>query len=196
MRHALVILLSPLFLCSAGCMTCHNGLCSPNEPEAIFDRNLLGEWAPIDPKPRKGDEGYFKVERDDPNSSAYRVSIISVTGARESGEPAVFKAYLTKLGDSFFLDAIDLLRPESQRGLPRHAILKIDIKMPEITIWALSEDFVRGHPDAIRSKVERSWLGFEKVLVTATTGELRDFLREHAHKPAAWREPKMVLRHQ
>jgi len=176
-------------------MTCQNGLCSPGEPEAIFDPDLLGEWTAIDPKPQKGEEGYFKVERDAAGSKAYRVSVISLTDGRRAREPYVFKAYLSKLGDSFFLDAVSAPKPGRQKEAPKHDIWRIKIKMPEITVWALSEEFVKGHPNAIPSEVASSPLGIESVLVTATTRELSDFVREYAHNEAAWNGARLVLRH-
>jgi hypothetical protein len=197
MRCRLIILLSLVFWCSSGCMTCQNGLCSPGEPEAILDRNLLGEWAPIDPKPRKEEEGYFKVKRSDPNSKLYRVSAISLNDGGKGREPQVHEAeaYLTKFGDSLFLDVSEPAKPGRQSRATRHYIFKIEIKMPEITIWGLSEDFVRGHPDVVPSKVERSLLGIESVFVTATSKQLGDFVRGNAHVAAAWTKSELVLRH-
>src|SRR5262245_48756070 len=78
MRCSLIVLLSALIGGSQGCMTFQNGLCTPGESGAIFDPILLGEWTPIDPKLQVGEEGYFKVERDDSVSKAYRVSAISL----------------------------------------------------------------------------------------------------------------------
>jgi hypothetical protein len=55
MRCALFVLMFALIGGSQGCATCQNGLCSPDESEAIFDPALLGEWAPLQPKPQEGE---------------------------------------------------------------------------------------------------------------------------------------------
>ncbi len=84
MRCQLLALLSVLVWCSPGCMRCEHGLCSPGEPEAIFDSALLGEWTPIDPEPEDRDV-CLKVERDERQDSV-KASLTS-SGWRDSGTP-------------------------------------------------------------------------------------------------------------
>jgi hypothetical protein len=64
-------------------------------------------------------------------------------------------------------------------------------------VRALSEDFIKGHPDSLPHSVTRSLLGLESVTVTATTRELGDFVREHARDDAAWMGPEelKIFRH-
>jgi len=176
-------------------MSCQNGLCTLGEPEAIFDPALLGEWTPSDPKPHEGEEGYFKVERDDPSSKAYRISAITFSNGNQTRNPYVFRAYVTKFGSSFFLDAVLPPEQDRQKEFPRHGIWRIDFKMPEMTIRPLSREFVKDHPSAIRRTVENSPLGIESVTVTATTRELGEFVRKNAHEEAPWKKDGLVLRH-
>ena len=175
-------------------MKYQNGLCSPGEPEAIFDAAMLGEW--VAPEAPKGMEGYYKVERDSPASKAYRVTLVS-TGddGKPSGKPYIIKAYLVKFGKSFFLDAVCPPEPGEREGSPSHFILRVETKMPEMTVRSLNEEFVKEHPDEIRRTVKKSPLGFESETVTATTQELSLFVRDHAHDGRAWKEQGLVLRH-
>lgn len=200
MRCLSIVLLSAVVFASSGCMYCENGLCSPGEPEAFFDPVLLGEWDWINPNPQEGGDGRFKVERDDPASKAYRVSSMPLDNSgKPDPESLVIRAYLTKSGDSLFLDTILPPEPGRKREGPSHFLWRVEIKKSEMTLQPLSEKFVKDHPDAIRRTVVKTSypLGIEAVMVTitATTRELGDFVREHARDDAAWDEPHGVLRH-
>jgi len=194
MRSSLMVLVSTLLWASPGCMTSENGLCSPGEPEATFDPAMLGEW--IDSRPQeKGTEGYYKVERDDPASKAYRVTAISEDAdGKQTAKPLVMKVYLTKFGDSHFLDVICPPEPGRQEEGPSHFIWKVKIKMPEVTLRLLSQDYVKVHPGEIRHTVKISPLGGQSMRLIATPGELREFVRGHDHDDAAWERPWVFLR--
>jgi len=192
MRCRLLGLLSVLVWCSPGCMRCEHGLCSPGEPEAIFDSALLGEWTAIDPKHEERDV-YLKDERDEPASKAYQVSALGSGKGKQTRDPDFFRVYLTKFGDSYFLD--EIMPPAQGSRRVSHGIWKIEIKMPEMTIRPLSKEFVKDHPSEIHRNVEKTLIGIEVVTVTGTTQELGDFVRKYAHTDAAWTEGKIVLRH-
>ncbi len=109
-------------------------------------------------------------------------------------EPLVFKAYLTRLGDSLFLDTImPPDRGDRDKG-PRHLIWIVEIKHPELTVRHLSEDFIAAHPNSISRVVTSSPLGIKQLKVTATTRELGDYVSKHARNDAAWMRPGR-LRH-
>lgn len=195
MRCLSIAFVSAIIPMLSGCMYCENGLCSPGEQEAIFDPSLLGEWVPVNPKPEKGEEGYFKVERDDPASNAYRITAITFAAAgKPKVDPFVFKAYLGKFGEFLFFDVLLTPEPGRRGESPRHEIWSAEIKMPEVTVRALSEDFIKRHPDSLRRTVERSPLGLDAVTVTATTRQLADFVRKHARDDAVWGKPAVLRR--
>jgi hypothetical protein len=195
MRHlSSIVLLAFAFACT-GCVYCENGLCSPGESEAVFDGALLGEWVPVEPKPEKGQEFYLQIVRDAPTSKAYRITVVGPAETKPAVAPLTFRAYQTKLGNAWFLDAVLPPDPGSGLGYTHHLILSVDMKIPELIARPLSERFVKAHPDALPRTLTGNSLGIEFTKVTATTRELRDFVRNHATNDAAWDGPGVKLRH-
>jgi hypothetical protein len=195
MRRALHRLPYALFLALvvSGCMKVENGLGSPDETDAIFNPELVGEWT--FPEQRPEEQKYISAERDAPGSKAYRVTL----GERDKdgrpvGTPIVCKVFLVKLGDTFFLDAL----PPAEQGAREqlgHFLMRAELRPGEIGLRGLSEEFVKEHPQTLRRTLEKGFLGLERVRVTATRAELTGFARQHARDEAAWNSPEQVLRH-
>jgi hypothetical protein len=195
MRRFSIALLFAILLASPGCMNCENGLTTPGEKEATFDPALLGEWEFFDPKPEKGMEGYFKVERDDRASKAYRVTAITLpVEGKEVAKPAVVKVYLARLGEFTFLDAFEPPDSGGRDRNPNHFIFIIDIKKDELSLRALDEDFIKVHPELPRLLETNKLLGIKLVKVTATTPEMLDFIGKHASDNKAWKGPASRLK--
>ncbi len=89
-------------------------------------------------------EGYFKVERDDPASKAYRITGITLpVDGKEVAKPFVIKIYLVKLGEALFLDVIVPPDDWDRDKNPKHHIYIIEIKKDELALRVLDEDFVK-----------------------------------------------------
>ena len=197
MRWFFIVILSSAVCTGSGCAYCENGLCSPGAPEAILEPAHEGNWDFIDPKPQRGEECYVKVERDSLDAKAYRFTLIPLAaGAKQADAPSAVRAYLTKVGDALVLDQIE---PPSEsaarRKSPRHFIWKLEIKEREMGVRSLSEKFIKEHPTLLPHSAERSLLGLlESIRVTATTRELRSFVRTQARNDSAWTEPFRLRR--
>ena len=194
MRRPILILLSALVLAAPGCISSENGLSSPDEKEAVFNPELLGRWDTIDPKPEAHEpECHYLVERDDPKSKVYRISLITLPPNSKKAVPQlVIKALLVKLGDTLFLDILSASEPgkKEERG---HYFWKLEIKKEELVSCPLDQEFLTAHPDLLRQSVAGTGF-FRTSKVVATTQELRDFGVKHANDDTVWKKPGWKLR--
>jgi hypothetical protein len=157
MRGLSIVLLSLVALTAPGCLSSENGLCSPDEKEAIFEPDLVGEWdAPKDAFGEKEEGGYFKVERDDPASKAYRITLYGKDGKqdRQAGlqdHGQSIQAYLVRLGDSLFLDVL-MPRDENQpKTMPpiAHFFYLVEPKKTEVGLRMPNVHFTEAHPELL-----------------------------------------------
>ena len=193
MKRLSLLLLTAFVSWLPGCATSENGLCLAGERDAIFDPALLGEWL-VFYHPYTEDRSVpvriYKVERDRPESKAYRITLI----AKKPGDGAAAdgKAYLTKLGDSHFADFVADFQVEGAHA-QIHWIMKMEPGPGEVRLRPLSSKFIKRHPGSLRHVLKKG-LPFEMIEVTASTQELIDFARRNARDDEAWLNPGFLLK--
>jgi len=151
------------------------------EADVVFDPALVGAWVSADdPNPTKQT---WTFERN--GTKEYRLAIRDEEGTKE------YEAHLFKLQDQ---RCLDLRLTERKEGhFPVHFLLKVSQIQPTLQMSGLVPDWLdellTRDPRAIRHqkvqmdpKDKDNW----RLVFTAETSELQDFLRKHLNDPQAF----------
>jgi hypothetical protein len=163
MRSVVVILVSSLL--SQGCLVL--SLHPVYEDDAIaWDESLLGEW--------EAPEDNVRVVLEKAEWRSYRVRY------EHPVETAEFTAYLTAVGDDYFMDLMPARGHDYGAVLvPAHLVVRLRRSGER---WQVSSlDYDRLHADALRRRhADGAAAAIDQkhnVILTWSTGELRDWLR-------------------
>jgi hypothetical protein len=155
------------------------GSCVPSlhplytEKELVFEEKLLGVWA------ENGSKWVFE-KGSDPNS--YDLTVIDEEGKGE------FIAHLVKIDKMLFLDLFPK-EPELQTNnfykihlLPAHTFMKVEQIEPILKMSMMDpekiEDMLENDPNLIKHEILEDQN--QKLVLTASTKELQQFMKEHA----------------
>lgn len=177
------ILLGLLF---AGCVPCWNPLFT--EGDLTSDPALVGTWGEAEGKDTwtfsKADENKYKL--------------VQVDG---DGQKAEFDAHLVKLKDRRFLDLLLVNAPDAKINgfasaslLPGHLILQVyDIGL-DLRISAMNPDWLNDYLKEHPKVIEHRKLGDDRVVLTASTKELQQFVLAHAEGEGLFGTPDPLKR--
>jgi hypothetical protein len=164
-----------LAICIGGCVPSLNPLYT--DKDLVFDSVLVGTW-------RDPDNGTWTFRKAGAKSYKLRYA--------EKGVSAAFDVHLVRLGKSLFLDsypdASGMVRNDFYRlhFVAGHVILKLVLKKDSLNLTALNSDWLQKGIAAHRLKIRHEPFGRDRVLLTASTAELQEFIRKHAEDPDAF----------
>jgi hypothetical protein len=153
------------------------------ESDPVFQPALLGHWTKVEHP-----EEHWTFERDSGNG--YRVVCVSQTSTNAG------QAYWFKLQGQAFLD---FTAPKWQEDIqpqpvPSHILARVTQLKPTIKMLELSYDWLgqllATNPAAVRHLVVKTGDKPEdrRVVLTADTAELQQFVLSHLHTGGAWKE--------
>jgi DNA-directed RNA polymerase subunit H (RpoH/RPB5) len=144
------------------------------DSEIVFEEKLLGVW-------KQGDKETWEFKRAGPNSNNYEMIYTN------DGEKGPFVAMLGKINDMMFLDLypdeVEIQANDFYKVhlLPAHTFLKIEQIQPTLKMRAIDPEkfnkMLTNDPNLIRHEV----IDDDRVVITASTQELQQFMKEHAN---------------
>jgi hypothetical protein len=156
--------------------------------DAAFEPSLLGQWTNTQ---QAGESWTFRKEQPD----SYHLTYVS------DGKTNLCSVYLFKLDGQRFLDVAslegdcELLPPPA----PTHLLLRIEQLTPTARLAPLNHDWLKGllekEPKALRHAMLGQKPDDRRVVLTAETPELQEFLKKHLKTADAWHDP-LELKHQ
>ena len=154
------------------------------DKDLIFDEKLLGTWP-------EGNDSWKFEEGSDPNSYA-----LTVTSDDKKGK---FIAHLVKIDDMLFLDLfpsgpdLDINLLLAIHLLPVHTFMKVEQVEPTLQMQMMDpdkiEEMLKSDPNLIKHEIVE-----ERILLTASTEELQQFMTEHADDEGLFGEPSDLQR--
>ncbi|MHC4394725.1 MAG: hypothetical protein ACYS1A_03650 [Planctomycetota bacterium] len=173
-----------------GCVPSLNSLFTENE--LIFEENLLGTWAEDDSR----ETWQFKRGSDDPNNKFYEMTYTDSNGK------GVFFAGLGKINDVMFLN-IYPHEPELDKTndfykfhiLRVNTFMKIEQIEPTLKMAMMSPDTIKEMLENDPNIIEHKFIeNGERILLTASTKQLQQFMKEHANDKDLFDEPVELKR--
>src|SRR5690606_22301210 len=152
-----------------------------------FREDLLGMWKE-DPQ----EEGSWTFTKADEN--AYKVTI------EEEGEPSVLEGRLVKLNDAYFLDLFPSGQALAEANLgdfykatliPGHLILKV-VFGPKLELYLLQPDGLKEILAANSKALDHAYPQKDRLIITAPTDELQDFIKKQSDTASLWGEPALL----
>jgi hypothetical protein len=167
------------------------------EEDVVFEEKLLGTWLEDPNKP----ESTWKFKRIEEPNNAYNLVL-----SDEEGKKGSFVAHLVKLEDSLFLDVFpdefpcDTDDPNKTDWLynvfflvPAHTFLKIEQIEPTLKMRIMEpdnvEEMLENDPNLIKHEIVH-----DRLVLTASTKELQEFLKAHANDEGLFGEPSKMKR--
>jgi len=158
------------------------------ESEAMFDPRLLGAWEEV------GGTDRAVVSRAAANTYA-------IAYTNDKGKTGRFEGRLGRMGERPVLDVWptprehDIPDPYGSSLLPGHVLLALDIDTNRVNVATLEPDSLAAalRSGAVRLTYEQSE---DRLLLRATTRELRSSLQGFLARPGAWRKPDAWRRSQ
>jgi hypothetical protein len=150
------------------------------EKDLVFEPALVGDW--IKEGKNAGDYEVWKFEKS--AALAYRFTLI------EADKATVMEAHAFKLQGQLFLDIASI--DQDIHVIPPHYLLKVSQVTPALRMSELNHDWLKGllgkEPNAIPHHLVRSGDKPDdcRVVLTASTAELQEFVLKHLKTEAAW----------
>lgn len=189
MRKVKLAFLLAAALISGGCVFSVSPLYTAKD--LVYDQALEGVWA------RKGDTSVWKFQRND--AVSYKLTVT------EGGTPSPFVAHLVQLGGHRFLDVCpelsgvdDLKQSELYKSalIPGHLIVKVLATAPTLRMQVLEDKWVEALLKKDPKALAHQEIEGDKIVFTATTGALQNFVVQHWDTPGAWSEEPSNLQKQ
>ena len=159
------------------------------DKEVVYDPKLIGVWAD---DPNSSDSGIWEFRPAEPNS----YTMIYTDEKKKVGS---FKVHLVKLDKMLFLDIYPDNDPNLEKLSPFYAIhliaahtfMKVDQIEPTLKLRMMDVDkFTRRiekDPHLVKHEIVKD--GEAKIVLTASTKELQEFMRKHAGDKDVFGEP-------
>jgi len=173
-----------------GCIPSLNSLFTENE--LIFEEKLLGTWAEDDSR----ETWQFKRGSDDPNEKFYEMSYTNSDGE------GLFFAGLGKINDMMFLNIFPH-EPELDKTndfykfhiLRVNTFIKIEQIEPTLKMAVMNPDTIKEmlekDPNIIKHEIIEDG---DRILLTASTQQLQQFMKEHANDEGLFGDPSELKR--
>lgn len=188
MKRSTTLIAMGLSALLAGCIPTLHPLYT--EQDLTFDPALVGRWAETD----SGKESW-----DFSKGDAQSYQLIYTDGEGKKGE---FAVRLLKLGDTRFLDLYpnDTGLKDGKRNdyynlhfIPAHTFLKVLAVSPTLRLSVMEPDWLgdllKKDPKALAHERED-----DRVLITASTKDLQQFVLRYANATNAWGRPSDLHR--
>lgn len=154
------------------------------EADLTFDPALLGTFG----KPGASTNDLWIFERD--KKDVYRLT------THEGDKTRATQARLFKLGGQLFLDCCATQTAEDiePEPVPTHLVMRVQQVTPTLKLSIMKNDWLKElldkQPKAVRHIVTRTGegLGDQRIVLTADTAELQQFLLKHVNTKEAWTE--------
>lgn len=150
------------------------------EEDRIFDPELVGRW--VDPADKTKPSWIFKPRSD----KGYDCTLL------EKGKAYRFFAGLGKIGDSWFLDLYAERTDKETVGglhlLPTHSFWKLTLKKDTLTLAPLNYEWFANQVKAKKVDISYTTLDEDRLLLTASSEELRKFFLRHEKNAEAFKE--------
>lgn len=152
------------------------------EKDLIFEPALVGTWE------SEGGNLWIFLKSDEKSYDLVYT---------EKETPAKFSAHLVKLGNYRFLDlypmSVDLKNDLQQASiLYTHTIFRVWLEKDTLRLAILEHDWLKKMVDEKKVSVKHEVVD-KRVVLTASTGELQQFILAHADNPEAFPKPKTGL---
>ncbi len=174
------IVMGVLLLSVLGCIPVSlNGIYT--DKDSIFDSSLVGRWVSED------EEHILNFSR--AGDLEYKVVYID-----EENKTGTFKAHLVKLGENLFLDLFPN-EPQSQDSgaywihlFPVHSFVWIKQMEPTLQIYCMNLDWLKKYLEKNPEALKHEMADGDRLILTASTKELQEFLVKHVTTEDAFRE--------
>ena len=150
--------------------------------DVVFEAALLGHWTNT-----SSDERWtFQKE----GSDAYHLVYVS-----EEGKTNILTAHFFKLGSQAYLDFFSAESdcPVMPPAVPSHLLLRVNQLAPTVRLLPLKHDWLKAALEKDPKLLRHAMIGDkpddQRVVLTAETAELQQFLRAHVDSPEAWDQP-------
>ena len=171
------ILVFVLGVLLAGCVPSLHPLYTPKD--VVYDPKLVGVWA----DPNSNDSGTWEFRPAEPNS----YTMVFTDKDKKIGS---FGVHLVKLDNTLFLDVFPNDPNMPQNGyyqlhlLPVHTFMKVDQIEPRLKLRFMDVDKftkrLEKNPALLKHEIIQQGAD-KKVVLTASTKELQEFMRKHAN---------------
>jgi hypothetical protein len=178
-KQPAIIVLAAAFVLS-GCVvtSVHPYYTSKDE---VFEKSLVGQWTNTQ---ESAESWKFAKEAD----NSYHVTYVS------DAKTNIVQAHLFKLSGQMFLDFsgpnqdCDLLPPP----IPSHLLMRVDQIVPSVHMAPLNHDWLKAllekDPKALRHLLLGQKQDDQRLVLTAETAELQQFLNKHLKTDDAWKD--------
>jgi hypothetical protein len=153
--------------------------------DLVFETTLLGNWVNTN-----NEDEMWKFKKS--GELEYRVTLI------EARQTTVMEAHAFKLHDELFLDLFSL--EQDFHVVPAHYLLKVTQITPTLRMSELNDEWLKAlllkEPAALRHILDGKSDKPEecRLVLTADTLELQDFLVRHLESEGAWKKSFELIR--
>lgn len=177
-----------------GCVPSLHKLYTPDVE--VFEESLLGAWT-------SGDDLWEFERLEKPGNDQTEAKLYYALRITDNDKeiPAAFEAHLVKLDEMLFLD---LYPKDATKGynnwytvhvLPVHTFMRMELKDEELGLRVMNPDamnkLVEKDPDVIRHEIVKD----DRLVLTASTAELQQFLKDYADHDEIYGEPEKFERY-
>ncbi len=158
------------------------------EKDLVFDEKLVGTWETVDKD--DGETATMIFHRS--GKTSYRLTY------GEKDDTAVFDAHLTRIGNHAFLDLYPEL-PADYKGVDAahvvrtHGIVRISVGKDEARFSLLNHGWLKGTLEKKKIILAHDIVD-GSVVLSASTNELRDFLKDYGSSKRAFKETFLMRR--
>ena len=181
---------------------------SPIDPDLTADRNLVGQWVQV----REDCPATLAISADDVLNTTidenkhrttgteprYELILTPSTSCKSDDKPTRYDGHLVKVGDHRFLDVFPKSDEVCDLCLPMHSFMLVAQANDRLDLIPLNRDWLM---QAISdNKVNLPYLPVghgteDPVALTASSRELKDFVRKYAADKAAFEaDSRLTLR--
>lgn len=153
-----------------------------------FDVRLLGTWVQPDSGctlqlTRFFDQPRYNVHYSAPPDKQGNGCLL------DEGQSAMFEGWLAEIGDTRFLDITPVDRQPQHHDLPLHSFYRVRLDTAGVlTLTPLDHEWVQGQLLQERPNlVGRTIPGGDNIVLTSSTKQLRDFLRDFGSNQDAFK---------
>jgi hypothetical protein len=170
----------------AGCVPSLHPLYT--DKDVVYDPKLIGVWS----DPNSKDTGTWEFRAAEPNN----YKMIYTDKDKAAG---TFGVYLVRIDEMLFLDLFPIDPNLPQNGfyqlhlIPAHTFMKVDQIEPTLKLRFMDSDIFEKKPDLLKHEV-LDHEGSKKLVLTASTKELQEFMRKHANDKDVFGEPSNMKR--
>src|SRR5438876_1941711 len=169
--------LLPLLLL-AGCWVYAANPLAERPEDYTFDVRLLGTWV----QPEAGCTLQLTRFFDQPRYAVHFAAPPEKKGdgcLLDEGQSATFEGWLAEIGEWRFLDITPVDRQPHHHDLPLHSFYRVRLDAGGLTLTPLDHEWLQGQLLQERPNlVGRTIPGGDTIVLTSSTKQLRDFLRD------------------